>query len=139
MPLSVERTRISIERSRIEHANAKTQDGAAPTGLPSDDELHAVIAEAVPGALGLSLLRGFKLDLSANPGFRKVFFSAHCDCGTAALLSVEVARDKTMADVKQVLPSLVSKLEHQTLAFSEMSCDLHERMRLGPAAGRKTD
>ena len=81
-------------------------------------------------------MRGLKTDLSANPGFRKVFFSTRCECGTAALLSVEIAQEKTLDDVKQALPSLISKLVGQAKAFYGMSCDIHKRMRLGPAATR---
>ena len=36
------------------------------------------------------------MDLTANPDFQKVFFAVQCDCGTAGLLSVEVAPDKTV-------------------------------------------
>ena len=102
--------------------------------VPTDQQLQALIAEAVPRDIGLTKMKGFKMDLSANPGFRKVFFSARCDCGTVALLSVEVAREKTADEVKQALPSLVSRLEGQARSFYSMSCDVHKRMRLGPAA-----
>ena len=80
-------------------------------------------------------MRGFKMDLSANRGFHKVFFAARCECTTVALLSVEVSEDKTLADVERALPSLVGRLEAQARAFYNMNCDMHERMRLGPAAG----
>ena len=82
-------------------------------------------------------MKGFKMDLSANPGFRKVFYSAHCKCGTAALLSVEVAREKTLAEVQQAIPELTKRLESRAKLFYDMSCDAHERMRLGPAANLK--
>ena len=81
-------------------------------------------------------LKGFGIDLSGNPGFRKVFFSARCQCGTAAVLSVEVAEDKTIDQVEQVLPSLVERLTGQARSFYSMSCEAHERMRLGPALRR---
>jgi hypothetical protein len=80
-------------------------------------------------------MKGFKLNLSANSGFRKVYFSARCKCGTAALLSVEVAKGKSLEQVRQVLPSLVGKLEAQARAFHQMPCEAHQKMRLGPAAG----
>ena len=97
-----------------------------------------MISEAMPADIGLTPLQGFKMDLSANPGFRKVFFSARCDCGTAALLSVEVAKEKRLAEVNQALPSLMSKLEDQAKSFYSMSCDFHKRMRLGGAVGGQT-
>ena len=85
--------------------------------------------------IGLSPLKGFKLNLSANPGFRKVFFSAKCDCGTAALLSVEIAGDKTAGQIKAALPLLTDSLQQQAKKFYRMSCEMHEKMRLGPMAG----
>jgi len=106
------------------------------TGVATDHQLQVLIAEAVPVDIGLTPMKGFKMDLSANPGFRKVFFSAHCDCGTNALLSVEVAQDKTLDEVKRVLPSLISKLQGQAKSFRSMPCDMHARLRLGPVAGR---
>jgi hypothetical protein len=81
-------------------------------------------------------MKGFKLDFSANPGFRKVFFSARCQCGTVALLSVEAAQDKTLEEIKQALPTLVERLEMQARSFYNMPCDLHQRMRLGPRSKR---
>ena len=108
----------------------------SPTGreTPSDGELHDLIVGAVTPREGLSPLPGFKLDLSANPGFRKVFFKAGCECGTSALLSVEVDGDKTLDQIEAVLPSLVKRIESQADAFSKMSCDAHQQRRLGRAA-----
>ena len=100
-----------------------------------DRRLRTLIAQALPEDIGLTPLKGLKIDISANPGFRKVFFSARCDCGTAGLLSVEVAREKTIDEVEQALPSLVARLEGQARSFYGMDCELHRRMRLGPAAG----
>ena len=115
-----------------------TQDEASTSSGSIDaSELSALIAEAVPDDAGLTPLTGFKMDLSANRGFLKVFFSARCDCGTVGMLSVEVAPDKTREEVDQALPSLVSKLQAQAQSFRSMSCEIHRKMRLGPAAGRK--
>ena len=61
------------------------------------DEVQALIKEAVGGESRLEMLKGFKLDFSGVADFHKVFFSAKCDCGTAALLSIEVSKDKTLA------------------------------------------
>jgi hypothetical protein len=94
-----------------------------------------LVLDAVSPDLGLSSLRGFKMDLSANRGFHKVFFSARCECKTVALLSVEVSEEKTLADVERALPSLVGRLEAQARSFYNMNCEVHARMRLGPAAG----
>ena len=116
----------------------RREQTAASSGSMDDSELSALIAGAVPDDAGLTPLTRFKIDLSANKGFRKVFFTVHCDCGTAGVLSVEVAQDKTREDVRRVLPSLVSKLRAQAESFHSMPCEIHRQMRLGPAAGRKT-
>ena len=113
-----------------------TDTPEAQADIPSDQQLQDLISEAMPADIGLKPLHGFKMDLSANPGFRKVFFSARCDCGTAALLSVEVAKEKGLAEVKQALPLLMSKIEGQARSFNNMSCDTHKRMRLGRTADR---
>ena len=101
-----------------------------------ESELVALIAGAVPAEAELTPLRGFDLDLSANPGFRKVFFSVRCECGTAGVLSIEVAPEKTRSEIEQALPSLVHRLLAQARSFQSMPCELHKRMRLGPAASR---
>ena len=105
----------------------------------SETRIHDLIIKAMPADIGLTPLRDFKMDLSANPGFRKVFFSASCDCGTAALLSVEVAAEKTLGEVRQALPSLVNRLTDQAKLFHNMPCDAHRRMRLGRMTGASAD
>ena len=115
---------------------ARDEAFAAPAGgrIPEDRELQALIAGAVSPGAGLTPLPGFKLDLSANRNFRKVFFKAGCDCGTAALLSVEVGGDKTLDEIEAALPSLVRRIESQAGAFSRMPCDAHRQFRMGRAA-----
>ena len=98
----------------------------------SDAQLQAHISDALPDDVTVKPLAGFKLNLSANDGFRKVFFSARCECGTAALLSVEVSKEKTDSEITAALPSLVGRLASQVRSFQAMSCEAHTRMRLGP-------
>ena len=43
---------------------------------------------------------------------------------------------KTLDEVKQALPVLISRLERQARSFQSVSCDTHQSMRLGPALGR---
>ena len=116
----------------------RREEASASSGSIDASELSGLILEAVPDDAGLTPLTRFKIDLSANRGFRKVFFAAHCDCGTAGVLSVEVAPDKTREEVEQALPSLVSKLQAQAQSFRSMPCEIHRQMRLGPAEGKKT-
>ena len=121
----------------IENLTANTGENDQDDGIPDDRGLANLIASRVASDAGLTPLKGFKLNLSANPGFRKVFFSAKCDCGTAALLSVEIAGDKTTSQIEAALPSLTDNLQQQAKKFYQMSCDMHEKMRLGPMAGRQ--
>jgi|TARA_Y100000031_G_C7965896_1_gene268110 hypothetical protein len=79
-------------------------------------------------------MSGFNMNLSANTDFRKLFFSATCDCGTSALLSVEISKDKTVDEIRAALPSVIEGLSGQAKQFQSMSCDLHTKMRLGPTA-----
>ena len=118
-------------------STATTPGENLPPGEPvSEQELAALVAHDLSAESGLTQLKGFKMNLSANPGFRKAHFAARCQCGTAALLSVEVAQDKTVSEVKRALPSLVSKLESQAKMFYGMPCEAHKKMRLGLAAAQ---
>ena len=79
-------------------------------------------------------LAGFKMNVSANPGFKKVFFSVRCsqeDCDTAALLSVEISIAKSDTEIKVALPSLVDRLERQERSFYNMDCKMHDMMKKG--------
>ena len=95
------------------------------------EEIQNLLREAVADEPALTMLKGFKLDFSANKDFHKVFFSIRCECGTAALLSVEVASSKTLPQVREALPELVRRLKAKSRQFASMSCDMHTRMRMG--------
>ena len=105
-------------------------DGSA-AGSVTLEEIQELFREEVAGESALTLLRGFKHDFSGNTDFHKVFFSIRCQCGTAALLSVEVAKSKSLSQVIAVLPSLVKHLKSKGKQFSGMSCETHARMRGG--------
>ena len=96
--------------------------------------MSSIFREALNGDEGLSPLEGFKLDLSANSGFHKLFFASRCKCGTSALLSVEVGRGKTHAEVQEALPTLLGHLRSREQAFRGMSCEMHARIRTGGLA-----
>ena len=97
-------------------------------------DLQTLVVSALPEDTILKPLSGFKMDLSAHPEFDKAFFSTRCDCGTAALLSVEIDRNKTLEEVTAALPSLVDRLEMQCKSFHDMSCDAHRKMQIGRVA-----
>ncbi len=99
------------------------------------DEVQALIKEAVGGESRLEMLKGFKLNFSGVADFHKVFFSAKCDCGTAALLSIEVSKDKTLPEVEESLPSLMDHLNRKVSQFRSMSCEMHTNMRMGGQPG----
>ncbi len=94
-------------------------------------QVQDLLKGALSGESQLKILRGFKLDFSGNPDFHKVYFSARCDCGTAALLSVEVDRSKSLSQVEQALPGLTEHLKRKVDQFQAMSCEMHSTMRTG--------
>ena len=100
-----------------------------------DTELQNLIIENLSGTVKLRPLAGFEIDFSANVGFRKVFFASSCDCGVAALLSVEIDESKTDREIGNALPSLVERLERQEQTFRNMDCSMHEMMNQGPVTG----
>jgi hypothetical protein len=102
-----------------------------------EQQLRSLISASIAKELALVPLKGFKMNLSANKGFQKIFFSANCECNTAALLSVEVSEKKTLKEVQEALPVLVGRLEAKARSFYNMSCDDHTRMRLGSISGRR--
>jgi len=116
-------------------AKQRTLEGSFD--IPSDQDLRNLIVDSIPETAGLVSLKGFKMDLSANREFRKFFFAARCECKTSALLSVEIAEDKKLEEVKKVLPSLINKLVDQSKVFYNMSCDLHTKMRFGRMMARE--
>ena len=95
------------------------------------EDLQRIFRDALSEDQGLRVLKGFKLDLSANKDFHKLFVAARCDCGTSALLSVEVGQDKTLEEVKEAMPGLLAQLRSREQAFRTMPCDMHARMRTG--------
>ena len=79
-------------------------------------------------------LKDFKLNVSANTGFQKVFFSVRClqeECDTAALLSVEIAMSKSDLEIENAVSSLVERLERQEKSFYSMDCSMHGMMKTG--------
>ena len=113
-------------------ASRNSEDiGVHSDGSVTLAQVHDLFKNALSGEPRLNLLRGFKLDFSGNSDFHKVYFSARCDCGTAALLSVEVARSKSVSQVKEVLPDLTEHLKGKVEQFQAMSCEMHATMRTG--------
>ena len=106
------------------------EDSGAETAARLE-EIHGLFQDAVADNPSLSLLRGFKVDFSGNQDFHKIYLAARCDCGTAALLSVEVAMVKTLPEVREAMPSLMENLGMKARQFSNMSCEMHARMRQG--------
>ena len=104
-----------------------------------EKELQRVILSELSGEVNLRPLPGFKLNFSANPGFQKVYFSASCDCETAAVLSVEVAIDISDQEILDAIPSLVQRLMRQERSFRGMDCSMHGRMRRGFITGSQEE
>lgn len=97
-------------------------------------ELHELFGKALARDKGIRLLRGFKPNLSGTLGVHKIFAAASCECGTAAVLSVEVDQSKSYREVEEALPSLVGQLRLREQAFRKMPCTAHAQMRSGGLA-----
>ncbi|MCE2462638.1 MAG: hypothetical protein J4F46_01785 [Dehalococcoidia bacterium] len=123
---------IELDKGLPEESSAATAR-SSNNGEAGLEEIQNLLREAVADEPALTILKGFKLDFSANKDFHKVFFSVRCECGTAALLSVEVARSKTLPQVSEALPELARRLKAKSRQFAGMSCDMHTRMRIGGA------
>ena len=97
----------------------------------NDDTLRQLILDQLGEKTKLRSLSGFKLDFSANQGFRKFFFSASCKCKTAALLSVEISDSKSDEEIQTAIPSLIERLKRQEQSFLNMDCSMHSMMKMG--------
>ena len=109
-----------------------TPDGAPGSeAAVSVEDIHGLFLEAIGGEERLSLLKGFRFGSHDNPESHKVFFSVGCDCGTSALISVEILRSKTLSQFKEALPDLVKHVRSRVAQFTAMTCDMHASMRTG--------
>ena len=100
----------------------------------TESQLHHLFSQALVADKGIRLLRGFKPNLSGTMNVHKIFAAASCECGTAAVLSVEVEQAKTYAEVEEALPTLVHQLRLREQAFRKMPCSTHAQMRSGGLA-----
>ena len=94
-------------------------------------QIQKLIVDQFSEDIRLRPMSGFKMDFSANPGFKKIFFAASCDCETSALLSVEISEEKGDNEIQAAIPSLVDRLERQERSFRMMDCGTHSKMRTG--------
>ena len=94
-------------------------------------QIQKLIVDQFSEDIRLRPMSGFKMDFSANPGFKKIFFAASCDCETSALLSVEISEEKDDNEIQAAIPSLVERLERQEKSFRMMDCETHSKMRTG--------
>ena len=94
-------------------------------------QIQKLIVDQFSEDIRVRPMSGFKMDFSANPGFKKIFFAASCDCETSALLSVEISEEKDDNEIQAAIPSLVDRLERQERSFRMMDCGTHSKMRTG--------
>ena len=114
-----------------ELAHGRATTNPRPEVPATAEEIHSLFRESTAHETGLTLLGGFKLNFSGNQDFHKVFFSVRCGCGTAAVLSVEAAKSKTLPEIGEVLPGLIQHLKAKAKQFRNMSCEMHVLMRTG--------
>ena len=114
----------------LEHASGE-QSTSASNCLVTEDQIKLLIQDKLSTETSIKPVDGFNLKMSKMQHSRKIFFAAKCKCGTSALITVEVANDKTLDDVKRSASQLVKQLEKQADSFYEMSCDVHKKIRIG--------
>ena len=99
-----------------------------------DSDIQQLIFSKMSPKTTMRPLKGFKLNVSANTEFQKVFFSVRClqeECDTAALLSVEISMSKSDLEIENAVSSLVERLERQERSFYSMDCNMHGMMKTG--------
>lgn len=89
------------------------------------EALQALFKEALEGQ-DLRLVPG--LTLFQRPEAHVLPFAASCRCGVVCVLTLEVAKDKTLQEVKDALPGLVEQLRARARMFYAMPCASHARM-----------
>lgn len=99
--------------------------------------LREKVQPALAQSAGVRALKGLKVPLWDSPEFHKLYFSARCSCGTAAVLSAEIGRGKTMPEVEAAMPAMAERLRAQAKTFFDMPCEAHVRMQIGNAPRRR--
>ena len=93
--------------------------------------LSTTVMDALPDDHGLSSLPGLVTDQLGLSGLVKAYFGARCQCGTAAVISVEASANKSCEETLDVLPDLVERLLAQRDSFRKIPCKEHENFRKG--------
>jgi hypothetical protein len=114
----------------LEHTHGE-QSTSVRNCLVTEDQIRLLIQDKLSTETSIKSVDGFNLKMSKMQHSQKIFFAARCQCGTSALISVEVANDKTLDDVKMSAPQLARQLEKQADSFYAMSCDIHKKIRIG--------
>ena len=89
------------------------------------------VIEALPEGHELVPLPKLNVPTPAGMGFHKVYFGLRCNCGTSAVLTVEVANDRTETDLEEAMPAILDRLMRQKAAFRKMPCRSHQSLRSG--------
>tara|TARA_B100001245_G_C22629642_1_gene310180 strand:+ start:212 stop:568 length:357 start_codon:yes stop_codon:yes gene_type:complete len=114
----------------LEHASGE-QSSSVSNCLVTEDQIRLLIQDKLSTETSIKPVDGFNLKMSKMQHAQKIFFAAKCKCGTSALITVDVANDKTLDDVKMSASQLARQLEKQADSFYEMSCDVHKKIRIG--------
>ena len=97
------------------------------------EELHALFSSALAGDAQLTFIPRAGAQHPGPPDSFRLYFAARCTCGVAALLTIDVSRSKTAAEVREALPYLLAHLRNRARMFYGMSCQRHAAMRSGPS------
>jgi hypothetical protein len=90
--------------------------------------LRMLFEKAVSGDTSIVPMRGFRLMSSETPKMFRLFFRTGCECGNAALLTVEISKSKSPKELEAAMPSLLERLNMQATRFQTMSCVQHRQM-----------
>ena len=97
-------------------------------------QINALLVEALSDDASLRPLPSFSqgataslsLGLPTVPDAQQFFFVVSCTCGTNAVLNLEVAKNKSMLEVKTAIPGLVDHLRGRARQFKAMPCTMHK-------------
>lgn len=76
-------------------------------------------------------MAGFKFMPSETPEIFRLFFRHICQCGGAALFTLEISKKKTLGEIMVSIPALVGKLKQNKETFTNLSCKTHQVMSNG--------
>jgi len=107
-----------------------TDDEVTPDWLIEQLTIELIRQDSVLGRDFIALGRMSRVTKGPN-GVMTVFFGLRCACNVSAVVSFEVALDKTKNNILEVLPQTGQRFFSQHSTFRQMPCSAHDRLRTG--------